>query len=201
MVPRVKDNNPLARKRPFLWISQKSRLVRAARETSKFHLPNGRPRYMDGILPIRRKTQNNQSINQSINLFVITKTCIFDRDIHDYALVMHCNIHTHDFLKHNIQQQIDWIKKQQTNRYNTSHFQDFFVVHMLFSVLLGNIFLYMETSPLPMKCCKLRLTLGACGHRALRILKRVSVTVPRSEITLKIKVPCLIWCGTLMDLH
>ena len=33
----VKDNTPLASKRPFLWISLKSRLVRAARETSKFH--------------------------------------------------------------------------------------------------------------------------------------------------------------------
>ena len=30
-----------------------------------FH--NSRRRYMAGILPIRRKTQDNQSINQSIN--------------------------------------------------------------------------------------------------------------------------------------
>ena len=69
MVPRVKDNiPPLARKRPFRWISMKSRLLRAARETSKFkncsHLTNSRRRYMDEILPIWRKTLSNQSINQ-----------------------------------------------------------------------------------------------------------------------------------------
>ena len=65
MVPCVKDNNPLARKRSFHWISMKSRHVRAARETSKFqnwsHLNNCR-RYMTEILPIWRKTLSNQSI-------------------------------------------------------------------------------------------------------------------------------------------
>ena len=53
---------PLARKRSFLWIPQKSRLVMAARETPKY-LPNSRRCYMAGILPIRCKTQNNQSFN------------------------------------------------------------------------------------------------------------------------------------------
>ena len=54
-------------KRPFHWISMKSRLVRAARETSKFQnsslLTNSRHRYMAEILPIRRKTLSNQLIN------------------------------------------------------------------------------------------------------------------------------------------
>ena len=64
---------PLARKRPFHWISMRSRLVRAARETSKFqnwsHLTKSRRGYMAEILliAIRRKTLSNQSINQSIN--------------------------------------------------------------------------------------------------------------------------------------
>ena len=53
----------LARKRPFLWISKKRRHVKAAWETSKFHILSlSRRRYMAGILPIRRKTQ---IINQS----------------------------------------------------------------------------------------------------------------------------------------
>ena len=59
---------PLARKRPFHWIT-KSLLVRAARETSKFqnssHLTNSRRRYITAILPIRRKTLSNQSIFQN----------------------------------------------------------------------------------------------------------------------------------------
>ena len=59
----------LAHKRPFHWISMKSRLVRGARETSKFqnwsHLSNSRRRYIVEIVPIRRKTLSNQ--NQSIN--------------------------------------------------------------------------------------------------------------------------------------
>ena len=64
--PRVKNNNPLGMQKKFPWIS-KSRLVRAARETSKF--PNWSlltiscRRYMAEILSIRRKTQFNQSIN------------------------------------------------------------------------------------------------------------------------------------------
>ena len=66
MVPRVKDNNPLARQRPFHWIAMKMRLVRAARKTYKFqngsHLTNSRRRYMAEILLIRRK------INQLMNL-------------------------------------------------------------------------------------------------------------------------------------
>ena len=65
MVPRVKDNNPLGTQK----ISLKSRIVRAARGTSKFqnwsHLTNSRRRYMAEILPIRRKTLSNQSVNQS----------------------------------------------------------------------------------------------------------------------------------------
>ena len=53
----------LARKRPFLWISKKRRHVKAAWETSKFHILSlRRRRYMAGILSIRCKTQ---IINQS----------------------------------------------------------------------------------------------------------------------------------------
>ena len=63
--PMSRITTPLARKRPFHWISMKSRLVRAARETSKFqnwsHITNSRRRYMAEILPIRRKTLSNQS--------------------------------------------------------------------------------------------------------------------------------------------
>ena len=59
---------PLARKRPFYWISMKTRLMRAAcRETSKCqnwsHFTNSCRRYMVEILPIRRKTVSNHSIN------------------------------------------------------------------------------------------------------------------------------------------
>ena len=58
----------LARKRPFRWISMKNRLVRAATETLKLqnssHLANGCRCYMTEILPIRRNTLSNQSINQ-----------------------------------------------------------------------------------------------------------------------------------------
>ena len=62
--PVSRKANPLARKRPFHWISTKSRLVRAAMETSKFHkkLVSCR-RCMAEILPIRRKTL--YTINQS----------------------------------------------------------------------------------------------------------------------------------------
>ena len=61
---------PCARKRPFHWISLKSRLVRAARETLEVHkrslFINSRRRYMAEILPICRKTLYNQSINNLI---------------------------------------------------------------------------------------------------------------------------------------
>ena len=39
--------------------------VLQAKNFITYLLPNSRRRYMVGILPIRRKTQNNQSINQS----------------------------------------------------------------------------------------------------------------------------------------
>ena len=69
--PVSRITTPLARKRLFYWISMKSRLMKAARGTSKFqnwlHLTYCRRRYMAEILPIRRKTQSNQSINQSFN--------------------------------------------------------------------------------------------------------------------------------------
>ena len=72
-MPRVKDNKPLARKRPFYWISIKSRLVRAAMETSKFqnwlHLTNSRRHYMAEILPIRR-FNSIQSIQSIITKYV-----------------------------------------------------------------------------------------------------------------------------------
>ena len=57
----------MTRKRQFHWISQKSRLVRVARVTSKFqnwsHLTKSRRRYMAKILTIRRKTRFDQSIS------------------------------------------------------------------------------------------------------------------------------------------
>ena len=62
MVPSVWDNNHLFTQKN----SRKSRLVRAARETSKFqdlsYFTNSRRRYMTEILPIRRETLSNQSI-------------------------------------------------------------------------------------------------------------------------------------------
>ena len=70
--PVSRITTPLARKRPFPLISMKSRLVRAASETSKFrnrlHLTNSRCRYMAEILPIRHETLSNQSINWIINI-------------------------------------------------------------------------------------------------------------------------------------
>ena len=73
---------PLARKRPFRWISMKSRLVRAVRETSKCqnwsHFTSSRHRNMGKILPIRRKTLSNQFINQSINQSIV-RICLLSR--------------------------------------------------------------------------------------------------------------------------
>ena len=64
MVPRVRDKKNLGTQR----ISNKSRLVGAARETSKFpnwsFLTRSRRGNMAEILPIRRKTLYDQSINQ-----------------------------------------------------------------------------------------------------------------------------------------
>ena len=54
----------LARKRLFRWISIKSRLMRAAKETIWSHLTSSRRRYLAEILPWRCKTLSNQSINQ-----------------------------------------------------------------------------------------------------------------------------------------
>ena len=58
--PVSRITTSLVRKRPFHWISMKSRLVRAAMETSKFqnwsHFTNSRRRYMAEILPIRRNS-------------------------------------------------------------------------------------------------------------------------------------------------
>ena len=65
----------MGRKGPFLWISQKNWLVRAARDTSKFityNLPISRRRYMAEILPIRRNTQK-QSINQRLKAYIVIK--------------------------------------------------------------------------------------------------------------------------------
>ena len=84
MVPRVKDNNPLARKRSFHWISMKSRLARAARETSKFqnwtHLTTCRRRYKAEILPRRRKTLSNQSINVMKKVQKQKKACKMEKN-------------------------------------------------------------------------------------------------------------------------
>ena len=72
--PVSRITTPLARKRPFHWVSMKSRLelVRAARKPSKFqnwsYFTNSRRRYMTEILPIRRKTLSDQSF-QSISNF------------------------------------------------------------------------------------------------------------------------------------
>ena len=64
----VSRTTTLLTQRPFHWISMMIRLMRAAKGTSKFqkssHLSNSRRRYMTEILPIRRKTLSNQSINQ-----------------------------------------------------------------------------------------------------------------------------------------
>ena len=66
--PVSRITTPLARKRPFHWISMKSRFVRAARETLKLlkwsPFNNSRRRYMAEILPIRRKSLYNHSINK-----------------------------------------------------------------------------------------------------------------------------------------
>ena len=66
--PVSRITTPFARRRPFHWISIKSRLMRAAKETSKFQnwslITNSRRRYIAEQLPIRRKTLSNQSINR-----------------------------------------------------------------------------------------------------------------------------------------
>ena len=66
---------PLSHKRPFHWISMKSRLKTAARETSKFlkwsQFFNSRRHYMAIILQIRCKRLCN--INQSLNGIKIIK--------------------------------------------------------------------------------------------------------------------------------
>ena len=66
MVPCVRDNNPLGTQK----ISSKNRLVRAARKHSKIQswsfFTNHHRRYLAEIMPIRRKTLSNQSINQSV---------------------------------------------------------------------------------------------------------------------------------------
>ena len=66
-MPRVRITTPFACKRPFHWISMKSRLARVARDTSKFqnwtHLTTNCHCYMAEVfLQIRRKTLSNQSI-------------------------------------------------------------------------------------------------------------------------------------------
>ena len=69
MLPRVKDNNPLGTQGDRFT----GRLVKAARETSKFQnwslLTNSRRRYMAEILLIRRKTLYPFNL-LNINLFV-----------------------------------------------------------------------------------------------------------------------------------
>ena len=63
--PVSRITTPFARKRPFHWISIKIRLMRAAKETSKFQnwslITNSRRRYIAELLPIWRKTLSNQS--------------------------------------------------------------------------------------------------------------------------------------------
>ena len=75
--------NPLCTE-SFHWMSMKSRLVKAARETSKFHkwspFFNSRRRYIAEIFPIRLKILYNQSINQS-NVFHLS-----------YSIYHTCNI-------------------------------------------------------------------------------------------------------------
>ena len=65
MVPCVKDNNLLGTQKTVPPYLVEGKLARTANETLKY-LPNSRRRYMARILPIRRKTNNNQSINQSL---------------------------------------------------------------------------------------------------------------------------------------
>ena len=62
-------------KRPFHWISKKSRLMRAARGTSKFLnwslLTYSCRRYITEILPIPRITLSNQTINVlTVDVFI-----------------------------------------------------------------------------------------------------------------------------------
>ena len=89
MWSRVKDNNRLGTQQNVHWISIKSRLVRAARETSIFqnwsNFANSCHLYIAEILPIRLKTLSNQSILKKI--FVKT-------------------YHTQE--QHNIQRKIKW---------------------------------------------------------------------------------------------
>ena len=73
--PVSKITTPLARKRPFPLISMKSRLVRAASETSKFrnrlHLTNSRCRYMAEILPIRHETSGDKCMYFCIKAYYV----------------------------------------------------------------------------------------------------------------------------------
>ena len=89
MWSRVKDNNRLGTQQNVHWNSIKSRLVRAARETSIFqnwsNFANSGHLYIAEILPIRLKTLSNQSILKKI--FVKT-------------------YHTQE--QHNIQRKIKW---------------------------------------------------------------------------------------------
>ena len=72
MVPHVRDKTPLGMQKTFaLELEKKGGLVRAARETSKFHIyhsRNSRLRNMAGILPILCITQINQSNQVSRNV-------------------------------------------------------------------------------------------------------------------------------------
>ena len=75
--PVSRITTPLARKRPFHWISMKIRLVRAAKETSKFqnwlHPFSSRRRYMKycryGVKTIKSINQFFYKAGSSIDLF------------------------------------------------------------------------------------------------------------------------------------
>ena len=73
-MPRFKDNNHMARKRPFLWISKKGGRVTVATETFKtgyIQIPATAVRWMKNC----QYCDKQQSINQSI-LYVGGKTIL-----------------------------------------------------------------------------------------------------------------------------
>ena len=87
--PMSRITTPLALKRQFHWISMKSRLVRAARETSKFQklitFINRRHLNMAEILPIRRNNHfypvqlvsNYLTINMILNILCLIKDKLY----------------------------------------------------------------------------------------------------------------------------
>ena len=70
MVSHVKDNNPLARKRPVSCILKRVTFVKAAKKASKYNnlvsFLYGRHHYMTGISPIRGKYKTFKVISSIV---------------------------------------------------------------------------------------------------------------------------------------